>query len=310
MHDCPHPSADFSSNPRLRPRVLSPRAAERELLRQEQDNAYKQSLAADRQREAANAAAAAEAAAAAVAAAQREAEAAAAEAAAGEARERRLRSAEASLPEEPPADDPEAVSLMIRMPSGGRHTRRFRSSNRLQVGGRKGWGVGGWGVGWPHVAGAPMVLGHDRTYSTRRGTQVQRWMLAECLLSCASLRCAGLPAHVHGHTHWLPAHVHGHTHWLPAHVHGHTHWLPAHVHGHTHWLPAHVHGHTHWLPAHVHGHTHWLQAVFDFVDVSEGRGGGEVAPDSYNLVMQVGAGPVCWLQWGCWGLVHVLGQAG
>eukprot|EP00887_Chlorella_sp_A99_P003297 scaffold9.g3297.t1 len=119
--------------PRSAARALSPRAAEREALRQEQDEAYQASLAADRQREVAAARAAADAEAAARAAEAAAGAAAAAEAAAAAALERRLRSAEASLPAEPPADDPEVVLVQVRLPGGGRHARRFRRGDRLQA---------------------------------------------------------------------------------------------------------------------------------------------------------------------------------
>lgn len=44
-----------------------------------------------------------------------------------------LRWKAASLPPEPPADDAEAVSLAVRLPAGGRYSRRFRRSDTLQV---------------------------------------------------------------------------------------------------------------------------------------------------------------------------------
>jgi hypothetical protein len=52
--------------------------------------------------------------------------------------ERELAAKEASLPPEPPSTLEEAVSLMIRLPDGGRYMRRFRKTDRLQV------GVHGW----------------------------------------------------------------------------------------------------------------------------------------------------------------------
>lgn len=45
-----------------------------------------------------------------------------------------LRWKAASLPPEPSADDAEAVSLAVRLPAGGRYSRRFRRSDTLQVG--------------------------------------------------------------------------------------------------------------------------------------------------------------------------------
>ncbi|KAI7837176.1 hypothetical protein COHA_008969 [Chlorella ohadii] len=124
---------DFAADPRYQPRVLSPGAQARQNLREEQDAAYYESLRADQEK-----AEAAER-------ERREAEqAAAAAAAAAEAEERRQReetqrlerqltSKAASLPAEPPADDAEAVNLMVRLPAGGRYSRRFRRSDPLQA---------------------------------------------------------------------------------------------------------------------------------------------------------------------------------
>lgn len=49
--------------------------------------------------------------------------------------ERELHSKQACLPAEPPADDPDAINLAVRLPAGGRYSRRFRRSDTLQVGG-------------------------------------------------------------------------------------------------------------------------------------------------------------------------------
>ncbi|EPS57423.1 hypothetical protein M569_17395, partial [Genlisea aurea] len=46
--------------------------------------------------------------------------------------ERKLAAKEASLPEEPPADDENAVTLLVRMPDGSRRGRRFLKSDKLQ----------------------------------------------------------------------------------------------------------------------------------------------------------------------------------
>ena len=48
--------------------------------------------------------------------------------------ERQVRSKAASLPPEPPADDSEAINLLVRLPAGGRYSRRFRRTDQLQVG--------------------------------------------------------------------------------------------------------------------------------------------------------------------------------
>ncbi|EFN59802.1 hypothetical protein CHLNCDRAFT_133523 [Chlorella variabilis] len=123
---------DFAHDPRYQPRIMSPGAQAREDLRQEQDAAYYESLRADREKQEA------------AERAQREVEEAARlEAEAAEAEERRqreeaerleheLRSKAASLPPEPAADDADAVNLAIRLPAGGRYSRRFRRADKLQ----------------------------------------------------------------------------------------------------------------------------------------------------------------------------------
>lgn len=124
---------DFGSDPRYQPRVMSPGAQARESLRAEQDYAYYESLRADKEKaEAAELQCREEreAAAAAQAAAQAEARQQAEEA---ERLERELRSKQASLPAEPLADDPEGINLAVRLPAGGRFSRRFRRSDPLQA---------------------------------------------------------------------------------------------------------------------------------------------------------------------------------
>lgn len=86
-----------------------PAAIEQRLLRQEQDDAYEQSLQADRAK--------AEAA----AAKQREAEAAAAKQEAEAAQlERLLSDKEAGLPPEPAEGEDGAITVLVRLPGGGR----------------------------------------------------------------------------------------------------------------------------------------------------------------------------------------------
>lgn len=87
-----------------------PAAIEQRLLRQEQDDAYEQSLQADRAK--------AEAA----AAKQREAEAAAAKQEADAAQLQRLLSnKEAGLPTEPAEGEEGAITVLVRLPGGGRY---------------------------------------------------------------------------------------------------------------------------------------------------------------------------------------------
>lgn len=47
--------------------------------------------------------------------------------------ERQLDAKEASLPKEPHADEDNAITLLVRMPDGTRHGRRFLRSDKLQV---------------------------------------------------------------------------------------------------------------------------------------------------------------------------------
>lgn len=47
--------------------------------------------------------------------------------------ERQLAAKEASLPQEPASDDVNAVTLLVRMPDGSRHGRRFLKTDKLQV---------------------------------------------------------------------------------------------------------------------------------------------------------------------------------
>ncbi len=124
---------DFSTDPRYRPVQLSPGARARQNLRQEQDAAYYESLELDKlkaeeaervEREAREAREAA----------QLEAERIEKEAKeAADALQRTLASKEASLPKEPPLGDADAVQIVVRMPSGSRLQRRFRSGDLLSA---------------------------------------------------------------------------------------------------------------------------------------------------------------------------------
>ncbi|KAG6534190.1 hypothetical protein ZIOFF_008075 [Zingiber officinale] len=53
-------------------------------------------------------------------------------AAQGEELERKLAAKASSLPQEPPSDDVNAVTLLVRMPDGSRRGRRFLKSDKLQ----------------------------------------------------------------------------------------------------------------------------------------------------------------------------------
>ncbi|GIL59381.1 hypothetical protein Vafri_14249 [Volvox africanus] len=110
---------------------MAPELREHRELRWDQDRAYEESLAADRAKE--QAAARAKAEAEARERAQREAEVAAERAAAEEAaRLASLVAAKAArLPPEPPASSADAITVMVRLPDGSRHSRRFTRTDRL-----------------------------------------------------------------------------------------------------------------------------------------------------------------------------------
>uniref|UniRef100_A0A2P2JGA1 Uncharacterized protein MANES_01G066200 n=2 Tax=Rhizophora mucronata TaxID=61149 RepID=A0A2P2JGA1_RHIMU len=121
------------------PRPPSPSLQAQRLIREQQDDEYLASLAADREKEM-KAVEEAEA--------RRLQEEAAREAALEEERrkeeesqkkleeeqelERQLAAKEASLPQEPATNDENAVTLLVRMPDGARHGRRFLRSDKLQ----------------------------------------------------------------------------------------------------------------------------------------------------------------------------------
>ncbi|XP_065858184.1 plant UBX domain-containing protein 8 [Euphorbia lathyris] len=127
------------SYPRPAPRPPSPNLQAQRLIREQQDDEYLASLAADREKEIK---------------AREEAEArrllaaAAREAAVEEERrkeneslrkleeeqefERKLAAKEASLPQEPETNDENAVTLLVRMPDGTRRGRRFLKSDNLK----------------------------------------------------------------------------------------------------------------------------------------------------------------------------------
>ncbi|XP_010278560.1 PREDICTED: plant UBX domain-containing protein 8-like [Nelumbo nucifera] len=135
-----HFSRDMGPYPRRVPRPPSPTLAAQRLLREQQDDEYLASLQADREKEL-KAMQEAEA--------RRLAEQAAREAALEEEKrkeeecrrklleeeefERLIAAKEASLPQEPPSDDENAVTLLVRMPDGSRRGRRFLKSDNLQL---------------------------------------------------------------------------------------------------------------------------------------------------------------------------------
>lgn len=120
------------SYPRPEPRPPSPSLVSQRILREQQDDEYLAALQADREK----------------AEARRLEEEASRQAALEEetrkeveARkkmeeeqefERQMAAKEASLPQEPAADNENAINLMVRMPDGSRRGRRFLKSDRLQ----------------------------------------------------------------------------------------------------------------------------------------------------------------------------------
>ncbi|XVF13196.1 hypothetical protein REPUB_Repub08aG0187300 [Reevesia pubescens] len=127
------------SNPWHNPRPPSPSLAAQRLIREQQDDEYNASLQADREKEL-KAIQEAEA--------RRLEEEATRKAALEEEQrkeeefrrkleeeqefERQLAAKEASLPQEPAANEENAVTLLVRMPDGSRRGRRFLKSDRLQ----------------------------------------------------------------------------------------------------------------------------------------------------------------------------------
>ncbi|KAL8266549.1 hypothetical protein R6Q59_003893 [Mikania micrantha] len=106
---------------RSTPRPPSPTLTAQRLIREQQNDEYLASLQADREKELL--------------------EQAAREAAMKEEQrkleqeqeiERQLAAKETSLPQEPASDDANAVTLLVRMPDGSRHGRRFMKTDKLQ----------------------------------------------------------------------------------------------------------------------------------------------------------------------------------
>lgn len=124
----PDSETNSSLYPRV-PRPPSPTLTAQRLLREEQDDAYLASLQADREKELK---------------AKQEAEDAMEKERHQEEETRRklleeeefertLAAKEASLPQEPSADDEGAVTLLVRMPDGSRRERRFLKSDMLKA---------------------------------------------------------------------------------------------------------------------------------------------------------------------------------
>ncbi|KAF3325039.1 Plant UBX domain-containing protein 8 [Carex littledalei] len=115
--------------PVVAPRAPSPGLTEQRLLREQQDDDYLAALQADREKEL-------------KAIQEREAELQRQKLLEEESRrkqleeeelERKLAAKEASLPQEPSPEDEGAITLLVRMPDGSRHGRRFLKSDKLQT---------------------------------------------------------------------------------------------------------------------------------------------------------------------------------
>lgn len=128
---------DFRTDPRYsaaaRAATLSPGAQARQMLREEQDAAYYESLAADKEKEEAAKRAEREAEEAEKRAKQLEQKAIAEERKRKEEYERMLEFKESGLPPEPDSNAEDAVMLVVRLPDGRRFGRRFRKSDRFEA---------------------------------------------------------------------------------------------------------------------------------------------------------------------------------
>lgn len=113
---------------RSTPRPPSPSLTAQRLIREQQDDEYLASLQADREKELLEQAARE----AAMEEARRKEEDAQRKLEQEQEIERQLAAKEASLPQEPSSDDENAVTLLVRMPDGGRRGRRFLRTDKLQ----------------------------------------------------------------------------------------------------------------------------------------------------------------------------------
>ncbi|CAN4077804.1 unnamed protein product [Withania somnifera] len=109
-------------------RPPSPSLVAQRLLREQQDDEYHAALQADREKELK----ARQEAEAALEEKRQEEEESRRKAEEEKEMERQLAAKEASLPQEPTADNENAVNLVVRMPDGSRRGRRFLKSDRLQ----------------------------------------------------------------------------------------------------------------------------------------------------------------------------------
>ncbi|GKV13060.1 hypothetical protein SLEP1_g24134 [Rubroshorea leprosula] len=124
-HKPSDPDRTVGPRPEAASNLSSSTIMEQRLLREQQDNEYLASLLADRKKEMN---------------VQKEAETRSLKEegskmkrAEGERVQRVMAAKEVSLPKEPAIDDENAVTLLVRMPDGSRHARRFLKSDKLQL---------------------------------------------------------------------------------------------------------------------------------------------------------------------------------
>ncbi|PRQ17818.1 putative UBX domain-containing protein 2/7 [Rosa chinensis] len=110
------------------PRPPSPSLTAQRMIREQQDDEYLASLQADREKELK----AIEEAEARREAERQEEEESRRKVEEEQELERQLAAKEATLPQEPASDDVNAVTLLVRMPDGSRHGRRFLKTDKLQ----------------------------------------------------------------------------------------------------------------------------------------------------------------------------------
>ncbi|GMH09422.1 hypothetical protein Nepgr_011263 [Nepenthes gracilis] len=117
---------------RQAPRPPSPGLAAQRLIREQQDDEYLASLQADREKELKAMEEEKAARQATLEEQQRKVEESRKKFEEEQELERQLAAKEASLPEEPAVDDENAVTLLVRMPDGSRHGRRFLKTDKLE----------------------------------------------------------------------------------------------------------------------------------------------------------------------------------
>ncbi|KAL9246755.1 hypothetical protein vseg_020250 [Gypsophila vaccaria] len=128
-HQLMHRGVDAAWNA---PRPPSPNLVAQRAIREQQDDEYLASLQADREKELKAIAEENAAREAALEEQRKKDEEAQRKLLEEQELERQLAAKQASLPEEPTLNDENAITLLVRMPDGSRHGRRFRKSDKLQ----------------------------------------------------------------------------------------------------------------------------------------------------------------------------------